>query len=157
MAEAVLGGDDCYGDDPSVRELEERVAALLGKEAALFCPSGTMSNQLAVHTHCRPGESIAAPALSHVQLHEDGSASALSGTNVEGLGGPAPHFEAEDLRLRLLEETHGGWPRIGLAKTEFMKPVVVRHDMRSNRRKMIFYPRGRSWPMIACNRKDPRL
>ena len=57
MAEAVVG-DDVYGEDPTVNALEARVAALLGKEAAIFVPSGTMANQIAVRLHCRPGEEL---------------------------------------------------------------------------------------------------
>ena len=97
MAEAVLGGDDCYGDDPSVRELEERVAARLGQEKPRsFVPSGTMSNQLAVHTHCKPGRvHRPRPALSHVQLHEDGlRRRCCRGLTVEGLGGSCAPLRA---------------------------------------------------------------
>jgi threonine aldolase len=119
MAAAPLGGDDCYGDDPGVVELETRVATLLGKEAALFCPSGTMSNQLAVHTHCTPGESAIVPALSHLELHEEGSAAALSGVTVSPLGREGrPHYEADELARRIREEEHGGWPRVGLVWVE---------------------------------------
>ena len=118
MANAVLGGDDCYGDDPSVNELQARAAELVGKEAALFCPTGTMSNQLAVRTHTTPGETVVAPATSHVEVHEEGSAAALSGANVSALAGATHHYEAQHLRERILEEEHSGWPRVGLAWIE---------------------------------------
>ena len=117
MADAPLGGDDCYADDPSVLALEARVAELLGKPAALFNPTGTMSNQLAVHTHCGRGDVLACAPQCHIEVHEDGGAARLSGVQVATLGTPRG-FEAEDLRARLLEETHGGWPRVGLVWLE---------------------------------------
>lgn len=76
-------GDDVYGEDPTVNALEERVAELLGKEAALFVPSGTMANQLAIHLHCRPGESIICEQDSHIFLYEAGAAAANSGVQFD--------------------------------------------------------------------------
>ncbi len=76
-------GDDVYGEDPTVNALEERVAHLLGKEAALFVPSGTMANQLAIHLHCRPGESIICEQDSHIFLYEAGAAAANSGVQFD--------------------------------------------------------------------------
>ena len=72
-------GDDVYGEDPTVNRLEETVAALLGKEAALFVPSGTMANQIALHLHCRPGDSVVCEERSHVFLYEAGGAAANTG------------------------------------------------------------------------------
>ena len=78
MAEAELG-DDGWGDDPTVNRLQERVAGLLGKEAALFVPSGTMANLAAVLAHCQRGEEIVVGDQSHIYLYEYGSVSALGG------------------------------------------------------------------------------
>ena len=78
MAEAIVG-DDVFGDDPTVQELERRVAELAGKEAALFVPSGTMGNQLAVHGHTRPGDEVLLDAESHIVLYEQGGVAANSG------------------------------------------------------------------------------
>lgn len=72
-------GDDVYGDDPTVRDLESMAAGLMGKEAALFLPSGTMGNQLAVMTHTKPGEEIIAGRKSHIIIHEVGGPARLSG------------------------------------------------------------------------------
>src|SRR5688572_24984146 len=72
-------GDDVYGEDPTVNALEEAVAGRLGKEAALFVPSGTMANQIAVRLHCRPGEELITEETSHVVLWEGGGPAALSG------------------------------------------------------------------------------
>lgn len=65
-------GDDVLGDDPTVRTLEEKSARLFGMEAALFCTSGTMTNQLAIRTHTRPGDDVICDQLSHVYLYEGG-------------------------------------------------------------------------------------
>ncbi len=115
MAAAPVG-DDCYGDDPSVNELERRVAALLGKPAALFVPSGTMANQLAVAGHTRPGEAIACAAEAHVHVHEDAAAARLSGVQVMPIG-TRRGFSRMDLEDRLREES-SGWPRVGLVWLE---------------------------------------
>ena len=115
MAAAAVG-DDFYGDDPSVAELERRVAALLGKPAALFVPSGTMANQLAVAGHTRPGEAVASVAEAHVAVHEDAAAARLSGVQVMPLG-TRRGFSAIELEDRLREE-QSGWPRVGLVWTE---------------------------------------
>ena len=78
IAEAVVG-DDVYGDDPTVGELERRMAALAGMEAAVFVPSGTMGNQLAVHAHTTPGDEVLLEAQSHLYINEQGGIAALSG------------------------------------------------------------------------------
>lgn len=115
MAAAAVG-DDCYGDDPSVNELERRVAALLDKPAALFVPSGTMANQLAAAGHTRPGEALACVAEAHVAVHEDAAAARLSGVQPMPLG-TRRGFSAIQLEDRLREETCG-WPRVGLVWVE---------------------------------------
>jgi threonine aldolase len=78
MAEAEVG-DDVFGDDPTVQALERRVAELAGKEAALYVPSGTMGNQLAVHALTRPGDEVLLEAQSHIFLYEQGGLAANSG------------------------------------------------------------------------------
>ncbi len=78
MASAEVG-DDVYGEDPTTRALEEHVAALLNTEAALFVPSGTMGNQVAIHLHTRPGSEVIGEAGSHVFNFEMGAMAALSG------------------------------------------------------------------------------
>jgi threonine aldolase len=78
IAEAEVG-DDVFGDDPTVRRLQERVADLLGKEAALFVPSGTMGNQLALRAQTEPGQQIVCEAGAHLYHYEAGAPAALSG------------------------------------------------------------------------------
>jgi threonine aldolase len=72
-------GDDVFGDDPTVLHLQERVASLLGKEAALFVPSGTMANQLALRSQTQPGDQFICEAGAHVYNYEGGAPAALSG------------------------------------------------------------------------------
>ena len=78
MAEAPVG-DDVYGDDPTVNRLEALAAQKAGKEAALFVPSGTMGNQLAIMTHTRRGDAVVCGRNSHIFTHEVGAAAVLSG------------------------------------------------------------------------------
>jgi threonine aldolase len=85
MAEAEVG-DDQYGEDPSVNRLQDDVAALLGKEAALFFPSGTMANQVALRTLTSPGDDVLVPTESHIVLHETGAGGANSGVQFSVIG-----------------------------------------------------------------------
>src|SRR5258705_4423713 len=78
MAEAEVG-DEQKSEDPTTNALQERVAALLGKEAALFLPSGTMCNQIALLAHCRPGDEVIAADMAHIFTSEAGGGSALAG------------------------------------------------------------------------------
>lgn len=80
-------GDDVYGEDPSVNKLEEEAAAILGKEAALFVTSGTQGNQIAVLTHCRPGQELLLEAESHIFYYESGAVSALAGVQTRTIQG----------------------------------------------------------------------
>ena len=78
MAEADVG-DDVFGEDPTVNRLQRRVAEMLGKEAALFVPSGTMSNLIAVRLHCRPGDELICEAGCHIYNFEQGGYAQLNG------------------------------------------------------------------------------
>jgi threonine aldolase len=84
---AALVGDDVYREDPTVEQLQETVADLLGKEAALYVPSGTMGNQLCLRTLTRPGDEVIAHEDSHILHYEGGSAAALSGLQIRPLPG----------------------------------------------------------------------
>ncbi|MCG1020944.1 low-specificity L-threonine aldolase [Sutcliffiella horikoshii] len=80
-------GDDVYGEDPTVNLLEEKAAEILGKEAALFVTSGTQGNQIAVLTHCRPGNEILLEAESHIFYYESGAVAALAGVQTRTIQG----------------------------------------------------------------------
>ena len=109
-------GDDCWGDDPTIAALEARVAALLGKPAAVFVPSGTMANQLAVRVHCRPGDAVATHQGAHVRIHEDASAAALSGAQIMPIG-TRRGYSVADLAALVAEEACG-WPPVRLVWLE---------------------------------------
>ncbi len=87
MAEAEVG-DDVFGEDPTVRRLEERVAELLGKEAALFVPSGVMGNQLAIKLHTRPGDEVVLAERSHIYHYESGAPALISGVQLRPIEDP---------------------------------------------------------------------
>ena len=94
MAEAEVG-DDVYGDDPTVNKLQEKAAEMLGKEAALFVPSGTMGNLIAILTHCARGEEVICGDKSHIYVNEAGGMAALGGVY------PHPVANQKDGTLRL--------------------------------------------------------
>ncbi len=95
IAEAVVG-DDLYGEDPTVSKLEEQVAALLGKEAALFVPSGTMANQIALRLHTRHGDDVLVSEGAHIRCYEAGAAAALAGVQLVTVG-PLDHRDPSGL------------------------------------------------------------
>jgi len=132
MAEAAVG-DDVYGEDPTVNRLQEVVADLLGTEAALYVPSGSMANQIAIRIHTRPGDEALAGRGAHSYMYESGAASGLSGVQMTLLEGDG-RFTAAQVRaaykgsdhnrpptsLVLVENTHnagGGliWDRAAVA------------------------------------------
>ncbi len=86
MAEAEVG-DDVFGDDPTVNRLQERVAELTGKEAALFVPSGTMGNQISLNAHTQPGQEVIVEADAHIFYYECGAPGMLSGVQLRPLSG----------------------------------------------------------------------
>ena len=97
MAEAQVG-DDVLGDDPTVRRLQEHTADLLGKDAALYVPSGTMANQIAIRVQTQPGDEIIIHRDSHIYLNEAGAPAALSGCSLSLLPGDRGRFDAEMVR-----------------------------------------------------------
>jgi threonine aldolase len=97
MAEAKVG-DDVYGEDPTIRALEERTADLLGKEAAVFVPSGTMANQIAVGANTQPGDEVLCSSTSHVYVWEAGGMARLSGVTARTFAGEAGLLTVDELR-----------------------------------------------------------
>jgi threonine aldolase len=116
MAAAPVG-DDQYGEDPSVNRLQERIAELLGKEAALFVPSGTMANQIGLKILTRPGDDVVVGEEAHIVWHESGAAAANSGVQftVAGRGGL---FSAADLRAAYKPPGHIVFPPTTLVAIE---------------------------------------
>ena len=144
MAGAVVG-DEQRGEDPTVNLLCARVADLLGKEAALFLPSGTMCNQIAVATHCRPGDEIVAAEASHIISSEGAGAAILAGSFIRAVPCDRGIFSGDDVtaaqrtrkpksprsRLVAVEQTNnrgGGavWP---LAAIRSVAESARKHDL----------------------------
>ena len=98
-------GDEQHGDDPTVHELCDRMAALMGKEAAVFLPSGTMCNVVAILTHCRAGDEVLAHETSHILHSEGGAHAAFTGVQILPLRGPRGMFTAEDVRAAVRPRT----------------------------------------------------
>src|SRR4051794_41944858 len=96
MAEAEVG-DEQRGLDPTVNALQDRVAELLGQEAALFLPSGTMCNQIAIRIHTRPGDAVLLERYSHPIIAEAGGPAAHSGVMVQPVAGGGGAFPAAPL------------------------------------------------------------
>ncbi len=119
MSRAIVG-DDVFGEDPTVNRLQEHVAALLGKEAALYVPSGTMGNQTCIKVHTQPGDEVICEKGAHVFNYETGGIAFLSGAQVHAIEGKRGAFTVADIeravrpdlyympktRLICLENTH---------------------------------------------------
>lgn len=122
IADAALG-DDVYGEDPTVQALEARAAALLGKEAGLFVPTGTMGNLLAVLTHCRPGDEVICGRGTHTYASEGGGSARFGGVTTWTVAQTRGRLDPAEVaaaihpndahytrsRLLIVEQPHGGW------------------------------------------------
>ena len=116
MATAEVG-DDQYGEDPSVNQLQEEVAGLLGTEAALFLPTGTMTNQVALRSLTRPGDDVLVPTESHLVLHETGAGAANAGVQFSEIGHGGT-FDADDVRTAIKPRGHLVYPPTSLLVVE---------------------------------------
>jgi threonine aldolase len=139
-------GDDVFDDDPTVHLLQDRVAAMLGKEAALFVPSGTMSNQICIKAHTQPGDELLCEATSHVYLFEAGGPAVHSGVTCRTLEGDYGILDLSQLedkirddnehmvrtRLVCLENTHncGGGRVYPLKKIQAISAWAHQHGLR---------------------------
>jgi len=95
--QAAPAGDDVFGEDPSINALEAKTAGLFGMEAGLFCPSGTMTNQLAIKTHTQAGDEVICEELSHIYQYEGGGIASNSGASVKLLRGNRGRITAEQV------------------------------------------------------------
>ena len=90
-------GDDVFQEDPEINELQERCAEMFGMEAGLFCPSGTMTNQIAISVHTSKGDEVICDKLSHVYNYEGGGIARLAGASVKLMNGDRGRFTSEDV------------------------------------------------------------
>ncbi len=101
MFEAMMNakvGDDVFGEDPSINELEALSAEMFGMEAALFCPSGTMTNQIAIKCHTQPGDEVICDQTAHVYQYEGGGIAFNSGASVKLVTGDRGRIDAEQVK-----------------------------------------------------------
>ncbi|MBE9603688.1 threonine aldolase family protein [Acetobacteraceae bacterium H6797] len=104
-------GDEQHGDDPSVHELCDKMAKLMGKEAAVFLPSGTMCNVIATLVHCVPGDEIIAHKTAHILGSEGGAHAALRGVQIRALEGERGMFTPEAVKAAILPKTRHAPPQ----------------------------------------------
>jgi threonine aldolase len=116
MAAAEVG-DDQFGEDPTINRLQERVAAMLGKEAALWLPTGTMANQVALRTLTRPGDDVIVPQQSHLAWHETGGAGANAGVQLTAIGSSGA-YSPDELRAAIKPAGHMLYPPTTLMTIE---------------------------------------
>lgn len=116
MAAAEVG-DDQYGEDPSTNRLQSRMAEMLGKEAALWLPTGTMANQVALRTLTRPGDEVVACRESHAAWHEAGGAAANAGVQIHEIG-QCGVFTADELRAAVKPRNFAIFPNTTLVEVE---------------------------------------
>jgi len=104
MTEAMMNarvGDDVFGEDPSINELEASAATMFGMEASLFCPSGTMTNQIAIKCHTQPGDEVICDESAHVYQYEAGGIAFNSGASVKLLTGDRGRISAEQVKVSI--------------------------------------------------------
>jgi threonine aldolase len=139
-------GDDVFGEDPSVNELEALAAEMFGMEAALFCPSGTMTNQIAIKCHTNPGDEVVCDKLSHVYIYEGGGIAFNSGCQVKAIEGDRGRITALQVTdainpndvhkpvtsLVSLENTanRGGGSCYEFSEIERIKDVCLKNNLR---------------------------
>jgi threonine aldolase len=142
MARAVVG-DDVFGEDPTVNDLEALAASMLGKEAGLFVPTGTMANLVAVLTHTQKGEEVFVESDSHIYCNEVGSMSAVAGASPHPIAGRAGYVAPEQLRdavrpsnihfpiprLLCVENTHNRAGGVPLTPQEMDAICVTAHEL----------------------------
>ena len=141
IAEAEVG-DDQYGEDPSINRLQDEVAALLGTEAALFLPTGTMANQVALRTLTRPGDDVLVPAEAHIVLHETGAGAANAGVQFTAIGSSGV-YDADDVRAAFKPAGHIVYPPTTLLVAENTH----------NRAGGVIFPDERLRPALAAARR----
>jgi threonine aldolase len=110
-------GDDVFNEDPTINELEVKTAAIFGKEAGIYCPSGTMTNQIAIKAHTQPGDEVMCDVTAHIYNYEGGGISFNSGVQAKLINGDRGRYTAEQLKAEL--HSDADWlPRTSLVAIE---------------------------------------
>ena len=139
MLEAMFAArvaDDVYGEDENVNALQQRTAAEFGMEAALFCPSGTMTNQIAIKLHTQPGDEVICDEIAHTYLYEGGGIAFHSGASVRTLRGDRGRFTTRDVRdnVNRRDDSHLPWTRLVAVENTVNKGGGVCWDLGELRR-----------------------
>jgi len=158
-------GDDVFGEDPTVNELEKQVASLFGMEAALFCASGTMANQIAIKCHTRPGDEVICESMSHVYIYEGGGIAFNSACQVKPLAGSRGQITAQQVqeainpndvhkpvsRLVCIENTsnRGGGSIYEYADLEEISKVCLDNNL------MLHLDGARLWNALVSRKESP--
>lgn len=111
-------GDDVFEEDPTINELEQYTANLFGKEAALYCPSGTQTNQIAINVHCKPGDELICSKEAHIYKYEGGGIASNSGTSVKLLDGDRGRIKAKDVKEAINDPENVHYPLTSLVCLE---------------------------------------
>jgi len=117
MMEARVG-DDVFGDDPTVKALEKKLCDMFGMEAAVFCPSGTMANQIAIKTHTKPGDELICDESAHIYRFEGGGIALHSGCSVRLIQGNRGRFTTEDIKINVNDPFNEHLPHTSLVAIE---------------------------------------
>lgn len=159
-------GDDVFGEDPTINRLEQLAAGTFGYEAAIFCPSGTMTNQIAIKCHTQPGDEVICDKNSHVYVYEGGGIAFNSGASVRLLEGDRGRITAEQVaqavnpddvhrpisRLVSLENTcnRGGGSCYNLTQIERIRQVCDQHGL------ILHLDGARLFNAMAARKEDPQ-
>ncbi len=133
MASADVG-DDVFGEDPTVIKLQERMASIMGKEAGLMVPSGTMANAIAIRTHTQPGDEIITEEHSHIYVYEAGGFAALSGCSIALVPGNRGIMAAEEVKAKIRKSSE--------CSSHYPNGSLVCIENTSNRGGGTFYPQS---------------
>lgn len=160
-------GDDVFGEDQAINTLEAQTADWFGMEAALFCPSGTMTNQIGIKCHTQPGDDVICEKKSHVYIYEGGGIAVNSGCQVQALEGSFGRISAEQIRPLInpddvhrtrtrvvsLENTcnRGGGTCYELAAIEAIRELCNEHNL------ALHLDGARLWNAIVAKKQDPKV
>ena len=160
-------GDDVFGEDPTVNLLEAMAKDLFGMEAAVFCPSGTMTNQIAIKCHTSPGDEVICDKLSHVYIYEGGGIAFNSGCQVKALEGDRGRITADQVKeainpddvhksrtsLVSLENTanRGGGSCYELSDIHDIKELCLKNNLK------LHLDGARLWNALIAKTEDPKI
>ncbi len=159
-------GDDVFGEDPSINKLEAMAAEMFGMQSAVFCPSGTMTNQIAIKCHTQPGDEVICDKVSHVYIYEGGGIAFNSGCQVKALDGDRGRITAEQVQQSInpddlhkartslisLENTanRGGGSCYEFAEIQLIKEVCLNNKLK-------FHLDGaRLWNALIAKNESPK-